>query len=204
MQRKLKQVFALALLSASAGSCLADESSWLVRARVVDLNPANQSEANDGLGLSADAVHINRKTIPEVDISYFWTKNIATELVLTVPQKQKVTADGSDVGSFKHLPPSVLMQYHFCPDGVWSPYIGAGLNYTYISSVKLDGGLGLDRSSVGPVLQAGLDYKLDPSWSLNVDVKKVQIRSDVKFDQTKITNVKIDPILFGVGIGYRF
>mgnify|MGYP006166476513 CR=1 FL=1 len=32
------------------------------------------------------ALSVNNKTIPEVDISYFINKNVAVELILTVPQ----------------------------------------------------------------------------------------------------------------------
>jgi len=37
-------------------------------------------------------------------------------------------------------------------------------------------------------------------------VKYVQIHSDVKVAATgaKVTSVKVDPMLYGVGIGYRF
>jgi outer membrane protein len=97
------------------------------------------------------------------------------------------------------------MQYHFLPQAQFSPYLGAGLNYTRISSVDLLNGAGrLDNSSWGLALQAGLDYKLDQNWSLNLDVKKLQIRSDVYAGGDKISRVKIDPWLIGVGVGYRF
>ena len=55
------------------------------------------------------------KTIPELDISYFFTPNIAAELVLTVPQEHRVYLNGTDIGSFKHLPPTLTLQYHFMP-----------------------------------------------------------------------------------------
>ncbi|HZX27348.1 MAG TPA: OmpW family outer membrane protein, partial [Telluria sp.] len=38
----------------------------------------------------------------------------------------------------------------------------------------------------------------------NVDVKKVQIRSDVAISGAKVSAVQVDPWLFGVGVGYRF
>ncbi|MEO8407690.1 MAG: OmpW family outer membrane protein, partial [Oxalobacteraceae bacterium] len=46
--------------------------------------------------------------------------------------------------------------------------------------------------------------KLDKNWSLNLDVKKVQIRRDLTADGTKLGTVKVDPWLVGVGVGYRF
>ncbi|MFD0666925.1 OmpW/AlkL family protein [Ramlibacter sp. MAHUQ-53] len=202
--KKTSVLLALAALG-FAGHALAQQSPWLVRARAVHLNMADKSEAIPALGVGADQITVNNKTIPEVDITYFVTPNIAAELVLTIPQKQTVSIAGTDVGTFKHLPPTLTVQYHFSPAAQVSPYLGAGVNYTRISSVKLLGGAGdLENQSFGLAVQAGVDYKLDKNWSLNLDLKKVQIRSDVFAGGSKVSAVKLDPWLLGVGVGYRF
>ncbi len=183
---------------------MAQQSPWLVRVRAEHLSPADKSDPLGGAGAS-DRLGVSSKTIPELDVSYFFTPNIAAELVLTYPQKHDVRLDGANIGSFKHLPPTLLLQYHFAPEAQFRPYLGAGVNYTRISSVNLLGGAGsLENSSVGLALQAGVDYKLDQHWSLNFDVKKVQIRSDVFISGAKVSSVKIDPLMVGVGVGYRF
>lgn len=190
-----------------AGQAMAQQSPWQVRVRAVNLNMADKSEPVPALSLPANSLTVNDKTIPEVDITYFFTPNIAAELVLTVPQKQTVYANGTSIGTFKHLPPTLTAQYHFKPGAQVSPYVGAGVNYTRISSVNLlGGGADLENQSFGLALQAGVDYKLDKNWSLNFDVKKVQIRSDVlsTADGSKLSRVKLDPWLIGVGVGYRF
>ena len=64
--------------------------------------------------------------------------------------------------------------------------------------------MSLENNSVGLALQAGVDFKLDKNWSLNLDIKKFQLRSDVTLNGTKISNVQVDPLLVGVGVGYRF
>lgn len=203
-----KTVLALAALGLLAGQAMAQESPWLIRARVVNIDTANKSDANAAVGLTGNNIHVSDKTIPEVDISYFFTPNIAAELILTYPQKHTVRSSdlGGKVGTFKHLPPTLSLQYHFTPKSTFSPYVGAGVNYTRISSVKLAGGAAdLENDSFGFALQAGFDYKLDKNWSINFDVKKVQIRSDVMLDGVgKISKVKVDPLLIGVGVGYRF
>lgn len=202
--KKSALIIALAALGCLSGKAMAQENTWLVRARAVHINPADKSDPVGGIG-AADTIHVSEKTIPEVDISYFFTPNWAVELVLTYPQKHNVTLNGANIGSFKHLPPTLTVQYHFTPAAPVSPYVGAGVNYTRISSVNLLNGAGqLDNSSVGLALQAGLDFKLDKNWSLNLDVKKVQIRSDVSVSGTQVSTVKIDPWLVGVGVGYRF
>ncbi|WP_198968701.1 OmpW/AlkL family protein [Xylophilus sp. ASV27] len=190
------------------------QGNWLVRARAVRLDTANKSDPIAALSVPGDAITVNDKTIPELDVTYFFTPNIAAELVLTVPQKQNVTVRQSalggpvDIGTFKHLPPTLMLQYHFMPEATFRPYVGAGVNYTRISSVKLAvptvGQLGLDHNSFGFAVGAGVDIALAKNVFLNFDIKKVQISSDVKLGGQKLSTVKIDPWLFGVGIGYRF
>ena len=197
-------VLATLTLGMSAGSVMAQESPWLVRARAVHLDPADKSDPVAGVGAS-DRLTVSDKTIPEVDISYFFTPNWAAELILTYPQKHDVYLDGAKIGTFKHLPPSLLLQYHFTNSTPLKPYLGAGINYTRISSVNLlGGGADLENDSFGLAVQAGVDYQLDKNWSLNFDVKKVQIRSDVFIGGAKASRVKVDPVLVGVGVGYRF
>lgn len=210
----MKRAIGLALMVMAAGSAStaaqADEGSWLVRARAVRLHMADQSEAIPSLGVPSDAIQANDKTIPEIDITYFFTKNIAAELILTVPQKQDVTLSGAKIGTFKHLPPTLTAQYHFLPDGQFRPYVGAGINFTRISSVALNvpgvGDLDLESSSIGGAIQIGVDVKVADNLFVNVDVKKVWISSDVMLKSTgaKVSSVTLDPIAIGVGIGYRF
>ncbi len=73
---------------------------------------------------------MNDKVIPELDISYYFTPNFAAELILTYPQKHDVRSDGTKIGTLKHLPPTLLAQYHFTNFGAFKPYVGAGINYS--------------------------------------------------------------------------
>jgi outer membrane protein len=187
-----------------------EDSKFLVRVRAVNLDPADKSDAIPSLGVPSDAIHVERRVIPEVDLSYFITKNIAAELVLTYPQKHDVSLMGTNIGSFKHLPPTLTVQYHFQPDAKFRPYVGAGVNYTRLSSVDLNvpgvGKLDLENDSWGGALQIGFDWMLDKHWSFNMDVKKVWISSDVSLKATglNVSKVNVDPVLFGIGVGYRF
>ena len=169
----------------------------MVRARAVHLNSSNGDSTP--LDLS-----INDKWLPEVDISYFINPNVAVELILTVPQKQTLSAGGLAIGSFKHLPPTLTAQYHFTNFGGFKPYVGAGVNYTRISSVNLPAGVTVDRNSFGPALQVGVDIPVAKNMYLNFDIKKVYIRTDVAAGGSKIGTFKVDPVLVGVGLGWRF
>ena len=186
-----------------AAQAQATDAPWLVRLRAVDLQSANKDST--GLDLT-----INDKVIPEVDISYFLTPQIAVELVLTYPQKQTIRSNGTDIGSLKHLPPTLTAQYHFTSFGAFKPYVGAGLNYTRFSSVRFDPAVqtalqpSLSKNSVGLVVQVGFDYEFIKNTYFNVDAKKVQIRTDVSSAGTEVGTFEVDPWLIGVGIGRRF
>ncbi|RVT51582.1 OmpW/AlkL family protein [Rubrivivax albus] len=196
---------AAALLPAVSPVALAqsnDSGDWLVRARAVNLQSANKDST--GLDLS-----VNDKTIPEVDITYFFSPNLAAELILTYPQKHDIRAGGDKIGSLKHLPPTLTLQYHF--GGMsFRPYVGAGINYTRFSSVEFAPAVvtaldpSIDKNSFGLALQAGVDFPLGGGWLLNLDVKKVQIQTDVFSAGTKAGTFKVDPLLLAVGVGKRF
>ena len=197
MKTMKKMIVLAALAACGLGAVQAQESPWMVRFRATNLDWANKDST--GLNLST-----NNKVIPEVDVSYFFNKNVAAELVLTVPQKQKVFAGATDIGTFTQLPPTLLLQYHFTDLGGYKPYVGAGINYTDISSVNLPTGYSLDGHSVGAAFQVGVDIPLDKNWSLNFDVKKIYIRTDVYSGGTSAGTLKLDPIAASVGVGYRF
>ena len=180
-----------------AGSVAAQESPWLVRARAVNLNMANKDSTGQGLT-------VNDKTIGEVDVSYFLNKNIAAELILTLPQNQGVYSNGTSIGNFKHLPPTLTLQYHFTDLNGFKPYVGAGINYTRITGDHLTSPFSLDSKSYGAAFQVGVDVPLTKQVSLNFDVKKVHIQTEVYSTGAKAGTLKLDPVLVGVGVGYRF
>jgi outer membrane protein len=202
--KKMALVLAMTAAGFIANNAMAQESPWLLRVRAVNIDPANNSDQIGGVGPS-DRLSVQNKTFPEFDVSYFFTKNIAAELILTYPQKLDVGLDNANIGSFKALPPILTAQYHFLPDGQCSPYVGVGINYTNISSVNLLNGAGsLDHDTWGLAGQVGIDYKIDKHLSLNLDVKYARIRSNVFADGGLISNVQVDPVLVGLGVGYRF
>lgn len=176
-----------------------DSGDWLVRARAIHLDSDNDDTTGLGLG-------INNRWIPEVDISYFFTPNWAAELVLTYPQKQKLHSSVLDakIGTLKHLPPTLSLQYHVTGLTGWRPYAGVGVNYTHFSDVNLAPGVNVQRNSFGPALGAGVDVPLGDGWLLNFDAKKVWIDTRVSVGGSHLGTLNIDPWLLGIGIGKRF
>ncbi|MBS0376830.1 MAG: OmpW family protein [Proteobacteria bacterium] len=227
--KKTLPLLLAAALTTGAPLAQADEGPLLIRLRAVYLDFAQKSDAftlptdlAGNVAIPKDAITLNKKWIPDLDLEYFFTKNVSAELVLTYPQSQDVTVKVPGlgdvaVGSFKHLPPVLTAKWNFLPDGTFRPYVGVGLNLTLFSSVDLKvpavAGvqstavpLDLKSSSVGLAGQVGFDVKLADQWFLNADVKYVQLSNDVKVKATgaKLTTLNADPWLFGVGFGYRF
>ena len=198
-----KILIAAAAATLALQPAFADEGALLVRVRALHLDSANKDST--GLGLS-----INDKTFAEVDFSYFFAPNLAAELVLTYPQKHRVYAAGTEIGSLKHLPPTLTLQYHFNPDGAVRPYVGAGLNYTNFSSVSFAPAVqaalkpSIKRNSWGLAWQVGADVELTKGTYLNLDLKKVALDTTVYSDGASVGKFKVNPVLASLGLGWRF
>lgn len=200
--KKSMAMATLCLLAVGTGSAYAGEGPWLVRLRALDMNVDNENNITP-VTTAYGEVDVEDKWFPEIDISYFFTPNIAAELVLTYPQKHDVKLGNFDIGSLKHLPPTLLLQYHF--DGLpVKPYVGAGINYTKFSSISLPAGVSMDSSSWGGALQLGVDIPLKDNMYLNLDLKKVWMGTDVYVGGVNSGSINVNPLLWGVGLGWRF
>ena len=184
------------------------ENLWMVRVRAVDLLWQNgQTDTVSALNVKAE-----NQIIPELDISYFFTKNIAAELVLTYPQQVNITAGAgnTNVGKITALPPSLLIQYHFTDLGALKPYVGAGVNYTIFGNRQNFPALGnsvtVNQSSIGPVAQIGADYMFDRNWGLNVDLKYAAISTNVNTVSggNNLGKLTLNPWMPAVGVTYKF
>jgi outer membrane protein len=196
---------------------------WMIRLRGLVVMPsAGGAVTNPALG---STLNISTSVVPELDITYFITRNIALELILGVTP-HRISARGplaAALGSTAKiadtwlLPPTLMLQYHVTEFGAFKPYVGVGLNYTFFFSNKPAGAvaaLGYDRfsinSNVGFALQAGFDYMIDRHWGVNVDVKKIFLRSNFRYsDSTGVAapitgRATIDPWLISAGITYKF
>jgi outer membrane protein len=205
-QLRTTLIAAAAVACAALAPAVSHAGDFQVRFRTLYLDPANQNSTTNAEVLPENVISVNSKYIWEIDGSYFITPNFALELIATSPQKQTVSVAGDKIGTLRHLPPTLTAQYHFAPGNkTVQPYVGLGVNYTRFSAVKLaDGALTLEKKSWGTAIQVGADFPLGNDLYLNVDFKKIDIRADVSSGSTKLGTVKVDPILFGVGIGYRF
>ena len=198
---------AVASLAPIAAQAQAQENPWMVRVRAVDVLFQNgQSSGVQDLNVKAQ-----NRWIPEFDVSYFFTKNIAAELVLTWPQQVNIYgnlgAGQQNIGKVTALPPSLLAQYHFTDLGNFKPYVGAGVNYTIFGNRQnFVVPVQVEPSSVGFVGQVGMDYMLDKNWGLNVDVKYATMATNVQYvaGGGNIGKLTLNPWMPAVGVTYKF
>ena len=175
----------------------ADQGDWLVRGRVINVQPKESSALN---------LTVDNAFIPEVDFSYFVSKNVALELILAT-SRHTVSLGGSSLGNVSVLPPTLTAQYHFSPEATIRPYVGAGINYTHFYGNDLKVGAqsaGLDNGSWGGALQAGVDLAISKNSFINIDIKKIYIKTDVTLGGSRIDTLRLDPVVLGVGYGMKF
>ena len=196
---------------------------WMIRLRALGVLPDGNSSVNV-LGVPAlsspnSGLKIGNSVVPELDISYFFTKNIAAELILGVT-RHEITGTGSlnslPIGKAWLLPPTLTLQYHFTDLGAFKPYVGAGVNYTvfYDQWAANSGVNGLAvtqlhiSNSWGAAVQFGFDYMLTQHWGLNLDVKKLWLQPNYSATVNNAIPVTgrahIDPWLVGAGVTYKF
>ena len=180
-----------------------------VRLRGIGVIPTEHGDIKTAGGTDTTLdTRIGNAYVPEVDVSYFLTPNIALELIAATTKHDVDASNGADLGSVWLLPPTLTLQYHFLPTARFSPYVGAGLNYTFFYNEKKGALRSISYDdNIGYALQAGIDYAISGPWSLNVDVKKLWLNTDVKANlggTALKADVDINPWIFGVGLGYRF
>ena len=182
----------------------ATKTNWKVRLRAIAVIPTSNS-----YNLAESDVKISTSVVPELDFSYFFTENLAAELILgTTPHnvKLKTGSVSTPLSRVWLLPPTLNLQYHLPLNGV-TPYIGAGVNYTIFYGVKDKNAELSYKNKAGISTQAGLDFRLNDKWFINLDVKKIFLKTDVTVKGSPsvvLNDVKINPLIIGLGIGTRF
>lgn len=200
-----------ALLGTSIGAMAEEGKSpgdVMVRVRGLLISP----DVTSSVSAIGGRVEASQTAVPEVDISYFFTSNVAVELIAATNRHSLKdvgsTAGTVNLGKVTLLPPTLTAQYHFFPKEKISPYLGAGLNYTFFYDNKAPGGIVQSISydnSVGYALQAGVDFQLAGNWYANVDLKKLFLETRARINGGAVVgNVRLDPWIVGLGIGYKF
>lgn len=191
----------------------------LLRVRGILVAP---TEKTSGIRPTFPTEHasVNNSVMPEVDVTWMATDAIGFELIAATTKHSASGTSGTTGGIGKLastwvLPPTLTAQYHFNSAGAVRPYVGAGINYTIFYSEKASSGL---KSAVGPTkvrlsdsvgwaAQAGIDVDITPKFFLNLDVKYIDMDTTATLRTTAIgtqkLRVHLDPVVVGVGVGFR-
>lgn len=194
-------IFGLALLGASALANAHEAGDWLVRIGGGQVDP----KSNNG-----DVVDVGSDSSVTATLTYMMTERWAIDVLAAWPFEHSINlkGDGTRVGSTKHLPPTVSLQYHFLPNADFQPYVGLGINYTNFFDEETTGPLaGSDLSlddSWGVAAQVGLDWMLGDTWFVNADVRWIDINTDAFLDGVFLEEVEIDPMVYSASVGFRF
>lgn len=194
--------------------------------------PALGLSAGPGSVVPGASTSISWSVIPEVDVTYFITKNLAVEAICCFSRQHVQgigTLYGSSLARTWVFPPSLIFQYHFTDFGAFQPYVGVGVNYTaYFPDaganlwyLPTNGGYAPATftslsitSSWGVVGQIGFDYMFNETWGVNLDVKRILmeptahglIYSPAAGGLYVPVNgkVNIDPWVVSAGVTFRF
>ncbi len=196
---------ALALAAVLPTAHAAQAGDWEVKLGVHAVDPKSDNGTLAGGALKTD---VGSSVRPTISLEYRITPNLGVEVLGALPFQHDVRLDGAKAASVKQLPPTVSLQWHFLPDGRIDPFVGLGLNYTRFFSIDEKGPLAGTRldldDSWGVAAHAGVAFALADRWSLTTDVRWIRIRTDAKVDGAKVGTVDIDPLVYGLAVGYRF
>jgi len=185
-----------------------DPGKWLFRVGISQINPDS-----DNLALSpAASVVVDSDLSPTATVEYMITPHIGTELLVAWPFTHGLDLDTGSrpldrVGQVDVMPPTLSLNWHFNPNGMFRPYIGAGVNYTLFSGEEARGALSgssikLD-DSIGAAGQVGVDIG-QRNWFFNANARYIDMSSDVELNGADVGTADLNPWIIGLHVGYRF
>lgn len=199
--------------SVTAPAMAQEAGDWLFRIGATYVAP-NSDSGNlvfEGTALDGFQAEVDEQLGLGFNITYFLSSNWGVELLAATPFDHDINGDRAlaalgKLGSTKHLPPVLSLQYHFAPNQTIRPYVGAGINYTIFLDEDTtqslqdgivgtaNGALGTSYSggstklsiddSFGLAFQAGFDVDLGEKWFLNVDARYIDIKADASLRTT--------------------
>jgi len=177
-----------------------DFNKYGVRMRGLMVMPditTNGALANAGLNATTAEA-------PELDLEYFFTRNISTELILGVVKTDlHLNGQSNPIGSTWLLPPTLTVKYHPFPTAKISPYVGAGVDWIIPFRTRIANTTAAIKPVVGWAAQAGIDVPIVNNLYFNFDFKFLNSNTSVDLGGTGY-KLNLNPYVFGMGVGYRF
>ena len=209
---KTLRIAIAAVLALAATPALAQSAgSWTVGVGAHNVAPKSDNGTLTATPLGNLKMDVGSNIRPTITAEYFVKDNLGVEVLAALPFQHDISVVGvGKVGSTKHLPPTVSLQYHF-GQGKVKPFVGVGLNYTTFFSTKSEGaiaGTNLDLSdSWGLAAHLGVDFKVGEKGAIRIDYRKIDIDTKVKLNGANLgtkNTVNIDPSVYGVAYVFAF
>ena len=193
----------LGSVAAPAFAQQAGEWTFAIGAHQVAPKSNNGSVVNGTLD-----VEVGSNVRPTITAEYFIRNNLGIEVLAAVPFQHNLDIAGlGRVGSTKHLPPTVSVQYHF-GQGAVKPFVGLGVNYTCFFGTDTTGALAGRKlelnNSFGLAAHAGIDFEISQKGSIRIDARWIDIDTDAKLNGADIGTVNIDPLVYGAAYVFKF
>jgi outer membrane protein len=230
-----KSLLGAALFSLALAAPLAhahEAGDIILRAGAITVNPKADSSSVkvdqgplSGADLGGKAT-MSSDTQLGLNVAYMITNNWGIELLAATPFEHDVKLKGTSLGAangklgtLKHLPPTLSVVYYpLDSKSDFQPYVGAGINYTYIydehvgSEAQAKGWSNFKaENSWGMAFQVGADYMITDHIMLNAQVRYIDIDTRATVENDAVApgtrarvNVDVDPFIYMVGLGYKF
>lgn len=179
--------------------CFDQRQPWTVRVGVHNIDPAGGTSHT-----AAGDITVDSKVGPTLNLDYRICSYLTLDVLGALPFTQDIKLNGTRVGSTRHLPPTVTLQYHPLADSAIDPFVGVGVNRTFFFNESLPGANLQLSNTWGFTAQGGVDWKFARSWVAGVDLRYIQIEPNASVNGTPIGKVKINPLAYGLSVGYRF
>ena len=206
---KSTRILAVAALALATSPALAQSAgSWTFGIGAHQVAPKSDNGTLTATPLGDLRMEVGNNARPTITAEYFIRDNLGLEVLAALPFQHDIAVAGvGKVGSTKHLPPTVSLQYHF-GKGKVRPFVGLGVNYTTFFSTKSEGpiaGANLDLSdSWGLAGHVGVDFQVSERGALRIDYRQIDIDTDVEVDGAKLGTANIDPLVYGVAYVVKF
>ena len=201
-----------AALGVAAPAAAQSRGDWTLGFGLHNVDPKSDNGNLDATALELGVLpptRIGASVRPTITFEYFVADNLGVEVLAALPFEHDISIQGiGKVGSTKHLPPVVSLQYHFANRSKVTPFAGLGLNYTTFFSEATTGALSgtelkLD-DSWGIAARVGVDFALSERSALRLDARWIDISSDVSVNGVAIGKAEIDPLAYGLGLVVKF
>lgn len=184
----------------------------ILRAGAAGVYPNTDSDEITAVASGAE-VEVDSAWSLGITFTYMLSDKLGVGVLAAYPFEHDIKGDGSissldTIGSTKHLPPTVTLQWHFPTGSALQPYIGAGVNYTVFFDEDTEGALkGVDLElddSWGLAGEAGVDYLLDNDWLISGQIWYLDINTEAKLSGIGKYDVEIDPWVYMLSVGKKF